>query len=115
MEIVPSNCAGLTDSPLLPAPPRSQYVTSVAISENVSQLTPQASIQKVKLLLGSGNFPIQPSVLSISNRSVTIKDGRTSSAVNTFPLNSVAMVQVGGVAWRGGGELCVYHHLPVTQ
>lgn len=77
----------------------SQYVTSVAISENVSQLTPQASMQKVKLLLGSGNFAIQPSVLSISNHSVTIKDGRTNSAVKTFPLNSVAMVQVGSVVW----------------
>ena len=87
----------------------------LSVKAHYNWLTPQASIQKVKLLLGSGNFPIQPSVLSISNRSVTIKDGRTSSAVNTFPLNSVAMVQVGGVAWRGGGELCVYHHLPVTQ
>ena len=80
--------------------PYPQYVTSAVISEKVSELTPQASMLKVKHLLGSRSFAIQRSVLSISNQHVTIKDGRTSNAVNTFPLSSVAMVQVGGVVGR---------------
>lgn len=58
-------------------------------------------MQKVKDLLGRETFTVHQSVLSISNQNVTIKDGRTSNAVNTFPLSSVAMVQVGGVVWVG--------------
>ena len=96
------NCAcSLSTPPSVPPPasslPHPQYVTSVVISERISQLTPQASMQKVKDLLGSGTFTVHRSVLSISSHNVTIKDGGTSNAVNTFPLSSVAMMQVGGV------------------
>lgn len=91
-------CVSPTHFP--PAVPQPQYVTSAVISEKVSELTPQSSMQKVQHLLASGSFAVQRSVLSISHLHVTIKDGRTINAINTFPLSSVAMVQVSGVVGR---------------
>jgi hypothetical protein len=71
-----------------------QYLISVGVNERVAQLTPQKTAAKVTEILSSGNFVIRNSILSISDNHVTIIDGSTRHALNTFPLNVVSLVQV---------------------
>ena len=71
-----------------------QYITSVSVDVPISKVTPQTTNKKLKELLDDGHFTVRDSILCITDHNVIIKDGSTRTALSTFPLSTIALVQV---------------------